>query len=139
MNGQWISSYSGTNNGNLIVNIDERPGYYQGVAYINQVSKGPSVGAAALFRTTDKSNPFEFRTGLVAPVDPRSGIPVLREIFMQQYGSDLQLAMYADVTGNWDDQSLRLAWNADDGTSGEAQLPRSKASSESALIPLRME
>lgn len=138
MNGQWIGEFSGSTTGSLIVNIDDRSTYYQGVAYIRKNAGTPSVAAAALFRTVDKSNPCRFRTGLIAPIDPGLGAPVLRDAFVQRYQADLRLANFADVVAEWNNQSLKLTWVADDGLTGEATLPRSKASLESELIPLKM-
>src|SRR5690606_30773067 len=69
VNGQWVGQYNGASNGQIVVNIDERRGNYQGVAYLNEDSRAiPSV--AAFFRTTDKSREFSFRTDLILPINP---------------------------------------------------------------------
>jgi hypothetical protein len=74
MNGQWIGRYHGSSVGLIVVNIEERRANYQGVAYLNEDNKNlPSV--AAFFRTRDKNRHFEFRTDLIVPINPISGLP----------------------------------------------------------------
>ena len=74
MNGQWIGKYQGASTGLIVVNIDERRAQYQGVAYLSEDNKDlPSV--ATFFRTRDKNERFEFRTDLILPINPFSGLP----------------------------------------------------------------
>jgi hypothetical protein len=48
MNGQWIGRYHGGSTGLIVVNIDERPAKFQGVAYLNVDNKAlPSVAAGS--------------------------------------------------------------------------------------------
>ena len=55
MRGQWIGSYTGTTEGNIIINIDEMNNNYEGVAYVIPTDKSfPS--AAAHFSTENKSS-----------------------------------------------------------------------------------
>jgi hypothetical protein len=51
MKGQWIGTYSGDTTGLIIVNIDELPTCFQGVAYLNE-GNNQIPSAAAFFRTT---------------------------------------------------------------------------------------
>lgn len=135
MNGQWIGNYTGTTNGLIVANIDERRAHYQGVAYLNEQDKNlPSV--AALFRTTDKSQDFQFRTDAILPVNPISGIPDAWDRVKGHYSSDVVLSEYADVHGSWDDSTLSLKWTTSVCVEGECVLPRTKAGDDSDLVPL---
>ena len=69
MNGQWIGRYEGTQQGQIIVNIDERQSYFQGTATI--IDDNPAVPiAVAFFRTPTKDRDFQFLAS-VLPLDPR--------------------------------------------------------------------
>lgn len=132
MNGQWLDVFDW---GTLIVNVDERESFYQGVAYLlERDAKIPST--ASFFRTQDKGHEFRFRTDAILPVDPLSGSIGNWEDVKQKYTEDVTLSKYADVSGQWDDQSLRLNWTTDTGMNGDCALPRSKAGQPSDLAPL---
>ena len=66
MKGQWIGPYTGSTDGLIIVNVDERPSLYQEVAYLNE-SDETLPSTAAFFRTQNKDKDFRFRTDLVLP------------------------------------------------------------------------
>jgi hypothetical protein len=73
MNGQWIGKYSGSNDGLIVANIDDRQSHFEGIAYLNE-SNGSLPGTAAYFRTQNRDPQFNFRTGLILPINPRNGI-----------------------------------------------------------------
>jgi len=73
MKGQWIGSYDGSNNGLIIVNIDEHPSYFEGVAYINE-SNNNLPSTAAFFKTTIQDNKFQFRTKWISPINRFTGV-----------------------------------------------------------------
>jgi len=108
----------------IIVNIDEFPSYYQGVAYINEDQKAyPST--AALFRTINKNTDFVFRTNTILPVDPNTGMTGQWEEIKKNYAPNLALSQFADVTGSCRGDSLILSWNTDTNGRGACTLPRS--------------
>jgi hypothetical protein len=43
------------------------------------------------------------------------------------------MSQYADARGAWDSDTLKLSWTSDIGISGQATLPRSKATAASEL------
>jgi hypothetical protein len=138
VNGQWVGRYSGTSSGVIVVNIDERHAHYQGVAYLNEDNKAlPSV--AAFFRTKDKSQQFDFRTDVILPINPFSGLSDTWERVKSHYGTDVVLSEYADVNGTWNDKSLSLKWVTSLKTEGECELPRSRAGEPSELVPINRE
>src|SRR5438093_12107546 len=73
MNGQWIGNYTGSSPGLIIVNVDERPTYYEGVAYL-QESQPVLPSTAAYFRTPNKEREFRLRTNAILPINPATGL-----------------------------------------------------------------
>lgn len=71
MRGQWLGSYSGSAEGNVMINIDEVDDHFEGVAYIY-----PSVktipASVAYFDTLNKDN-VQRTTAYISPVNPRTG------------------------------------------------------------------
>jgi hypothetical protein len=120
----------------MVVNVDERSTWYEGVTYLRQDEAAdlPAVVLAASFRTLDKSKPFTCRTTEISPVDPRSRLPVSHEEFLRQYGNSIRFATYADIQGTWDEESLLLSWTTDTGMSGTARLAKSQATNRSSLV-----
>jgi FRG domain-containing protein len=133
MNGQWMGKYAGSSTGIVIVNFDERRTHYHGVAYLLEENPAlPSI--MARITTENKDRNFTFRTNDIAPLDPRTGLPVLWDSVKQFYSADVAMSKYADVTGSWDDTSLTLNWTTDIGATGNCVLPRSKAGQPSELV-----
>src|SRR2546426_385809 len=125
MNGQWIGVYTGSSQGSIIVNVDDRGGLYQGVAYLHDGN--PALpGIAASFKTANKAQPFQVRTDAILPINPQTGLADLWENVKQHY-QGVGISNYADVTGSWDAASLTLEWKTDTGLNGTCALPCSKA------------
>src|SRR5207247_1209199 len=134
MNGQWIGRYTGSSQGSIIVNVDDRGAFYQGVAYLHDGN--PALpGIAASFKTTDKERRFQVRTEAILPINRQTGLDDLWENVKDQYPG-VGISNYADVTGSWDDASLTLEWKTDTGLNGTCALPRSQAEQPSTLVPL---
>jgi hypothetical protein len=135
MKGQWIGSYTGSSQGVIVVNIDERPFNYKGVAYLNEADRNIPTTAIA-FRTQDKNTSFQFKTDLILPIDPVSGAIVAWDKIKGSYAEGVTVAKSADVTGSYLNNTLSLSWTADTGTTGTCELPRSKAGEPSELVPI---
>jgi hypothetical protein len=132
MNGQWIGNYNGTTDGRILVNIDERHSYYEGIAYLVEGdTKIPS--SAAFFKTADKEKEFQFRTQVILAIDPGTLRPVSWDNIKNRYRPDMPFSQYAEVKGSWDEDSLRLSWLTDTGVEGRCVLPRSNANKPSKL------
>lgn len=70
MKGQWIGSYGGSVEGNIMINIDDMGDHYSCVAYLNPDNKDiPST--VAYLDTKNKDNNQEV-TAFLNPVDPRN-------------------------------------------------------------------
>lgn len=137
MRGQWIGTYNGDTTGLIIVNIDELPTCFQGVAYLNE-NDNQIPSAAAFFRTVDKTPQFQFRTSSIIPINPFSGYTDAWENIKHIYADDAFISKYADVQGSWTDNVLSLSWKSERGVSGHCSLPRSKADQPSAIKSKKM-
>jgi hypothetical protein len=134
MKGQWIGLYKGTNEGLIVVNVDELHDHFQGVAYLNEgANHMPSSGT--FFRTQDKNNKFKFRTGKVMPVNPETGVFDSWENVKKFYDANVTIPEYADVEGSFNNEELCLSWTTDIGTHATCILPKSKADNPSELVP----
>jgi hypothetical protein len=134
MNGTWQGPYSGTNTGQLVVEIDDVGDHFKGAAYAYDNTTGyPS--SFALIETPDKSRKSKFKVPL-APLDPRTGEPALWQDIASLFASNITFPQSADVECEWDDARLKISWVTNIGTSGSADIPKSKADQPSVLKPL---
>jgi hypothetical protein len=133
MNGQWMGRYAGTSDGTIIVNLDDRSAHFQGVVYLLESDPTrPSV--MAVVKTQNRERNFTFHVDDIAPLDPRTGLPVSWESVKQYYPTDMAMSKTADVTGSWDDTALALTWTTDLAVRGNCVLSRSKADQPSELV-----
>lgn len=132
MKGQWIGTYVGSNNGTIIVNVDELQSRFEGVAYLHDSNNGmPSLGAA--FSTIDKGRTFSFRTKWITPINPMTNYFGPWDQVRSHFSATLNVPNFADVTGTWTEESLKLTWKTDIGTFGSCDLPKSRAMQPSEL------
>ena len=136
MNGQWIGRYTGSNNGLIIINIDDIGDHYEGITYLHDDdTKLPGVAAA--FKTKDKNRNLKFTTELILPIDPSTGKPDFWENIKKYYEGIWFPKSNVHVESNWNDKLLTLKWTTEFGTTGYCELPKSKASSPSEYVPIR--
>ena len=133
MKGQWIGNYTGTNAGTIMVNVDEFPSNFRGVAYLRD--NNPRLpGTAVAFRTKSKDRKSEIEVLAILPIDPSKGIVSLWEHVKQYYGQDVVLPASATGTASLEDDVLTLRWATNIGTAGECTLPRSRADKPSEIV-----
>lgn len=135
MNGTWQGQYTGTNSGQIVVELDDMGDHFAGFAYAYDHNTGlPST--FAVVKTPDKKRRSKFNAPL-APLDPRTGEPTewknISELFK---GQSVVVPNNADVECEWDDKSLKISWLTDIGTSGSADIAKSKADQPSIYKPL---
>ena len=136
MNGQWIGRYEGTQQGQIIVNIDERQSYFQGTATI--IDDNPALAiAVGFFRTPTKDSDFQCLAS-VLPLDPRTRKVATWKDVQQFFSTDVKMSQVAETHGTLDNDTFKLQWRTDIGLEGEATLPRSKATAASELMPSEM-
>jgi hypothetical protein len=135
MNGTWQGKYTGTNSGQIVIELDDMGDHFRGCAYAYDGNPGlPST--FALIKTPDKKDKSKFNAPL-APLDPRTGEPTewttIAELFKEQ---NVIVPRSADVECEWDDKCLKLSWLTDIGTSGSANIAKSAADQPSTYSPL---
>jgi hypothetical protein len=135
MNGTWQGQYTGTNSGQIVVELDDMRDHFRGCAYAYDGNPGlPST--FALIKTPDKKSKTKFDAPL-APLDPRTGEPTdwknIAELFK---GQNIDVPNSAHVECEWDHKSLKLRWNTDIGTSGAADIAKSTTDQPSTYSPL---
>ena len=134
MRGQWIGRYTGSSEGTIIVNVDERPAYFQGVAYLHEHDTSiPST--ASFFRTKDKAGDFQFRSGIIGAIHPHSGLVASWDSVKPLYPQS-SVSEFAEAHGSWTKDSLSLSWTTNIGATGSCVLPRSRGGEPSQLTPL---
>jgi hypothetical protein len=140
MNGQWRGKYSGSRQGTITVNVDERPSHYEGLAYLDDDDRQNIPSVAVSFRTLNKHRSFSVRTSAMLPIDPFSGFPTSLSIWEEQikshYPANVTMSKWADVTGSWKDNELSLSWKSDVGLEGNCTLTRLAAGQPSELVSL---
>ena len=137
MKGQWIGKCVGTNTGTVFLNVDEFPSCFQGVAYlIDDNTQLP--GSAVFFTTANKDKKFKFHSKSILPIDRNTGLATTWDSIKQNFQSDVRMPSHVDVTGEWNDGLLQMAWTSDIGTAGTCSFPKSEAEKPSALIPSAM-
>lgn len=136
MKGQWIGIYSGsnqgqTNQGEIIVELDEQSDCYLGWAYLYDSREGyPHV--SALIRTPTKELEQEFEVS-VGPIDADvAGISSWDNIKSQF--PNFQFPSTAQVKASLVGTSLQLKWTTNIGTTGYALIPKSNAEKRSELV-----
>ncbi|MBN9086373.1 MAG: FRG domain-containing protein [Reyranella sp.] len=132
MKGQWIGDYRGGADGRMIVNVDELPTCFEGMAYLHP-HNGRFPRAEAHFTTAGKNSPFSFRTTWLQPLHPDNGNPVAWATIKDRFPADVAFSTYVDVNGTFTKDELTLNWKSDVGADGSCVLPRSKASDVSFL------
>jgi hypothetical protein len=74
MNGYWFGTYSGSNSGEIVVEVDDMGSYFEGCAYVYDAKLGwPSTFAA--LRTASKAAQFQIKAPL-APLHPDTAEPI---------------------------------------------------------------
>lgn len=116
-----------------MVNVDEFPSHFQGVAYLRE-SNPLLPGSAVAFRTNDKSASCEIQVSAIFPIDPKIGIVSNWEYLKQFYGQNVVLPTSATATITLEGDFLTLKWTTNLGTAGTCKLPRSKADKPSELV-----
>ena len=130
MKGHWIGNYSGSNQGQIIVELDEQSDCYLGWAYLFDAQEG-YPHSSALIRTPNKQSEQEFEVG-VGPINSDvAGIASWEPI--KQRLPDFQFPTSATVKMRLVGNSMKIEWTTNIGTVGEALLPKSQADQTSEL------
>jgi len=137
MNGQWIGPYSGTNQGLLVVDLDDAGDHYEGSASaLDFNAELPPTYADLLLAPIPKgNNEFDLRVPL-KPIDRMSGQPTNWEEIKSSYPSNVEVATYADTHWKVTGDRIEVSWQTDLGTHGKGVVEKSKGYLDSALVPI---
>jgi hypothetical protein len=134
MNGQWIGRYSGTNSGQLVVDLDDMGTHYEGIACAYDDDQS-LPGTFVSIKTTDKENTFRGRFPLM-PIDPRTGEPNIWANVASLFPAGVTMPIDAEVGLNLDGDTLRVEWKTDINTSGSTEIRRTRAHTPTDYQPL---
>lgn len=134
MRGQWLGSYTGTNSGRAIVDIDEVGRQFRGYAYMYDSSVGLPSTRADINVSIPAGNVLQTRLPL-QPIDPMTGDATTWAALATSYPPGSQFPNYADVKISWNAASLTASWMTDVGTSGSMVLPVTQAGIPSTYNP----
>ena len=134
LRGQWIGSYSGTNTGDLVIDIDELSDMFSGTAYA--YDNTGLTDFVAQITINPKTNGGQFTLPL-QPVNPVTRNPDKWDNVARMFPPNIVVPKTADVTLNLrSDDLLEVSFETDIQTNGRAALPRSQADRESELSSL---
>jgi hypothetical protein len=135
MNGQWTGPYSGTNNGSLIVEVDDVGGGYEGsVIAINETTALPTVFGQFLAPKDQKEFPIRV---FLTSVERSTGNSIPDDQLKQRF-LDIIHPKYADSNWSVDPEQITVQWTTDIGTSGSGRVKRSAGSDPSNLLATDM-
>jgi hypothetical protein len=133
MNGQWIGRYSGSNSGELVVDLDDLGTHYEGCACAYE-DNTTALSTFVPIVTSSKESSFELLLP-THPIDPRTG----EVTSWNQIASSFPQATFpnqATVRANCEDDQLNVSWTTNIGASAEAHLPRTRAHQPTEYEPL---
>jgi hypothetical protein len=134
MKGQSLGPYQGSNQGHLILNIDDRGNHFAGTAYLLEANIAqPCI--SAVIETPDKSPSFKLKISDLATIDRDTGTILYWDTVKAKF-EGVAFPTHADVTGQWTDKEVILNWKTDIGTFGTCTATRSRGWDPSELTPL---
>ncbi len=132
MRGQWIGKYTGSVQGDVILNIDETEEGFVGIAYVTPSDKGlPS--SAAYFATDGKSERHEV-VAFVNPIDPRNGFQCKWADISHLYGENVVHSERANIIMEVVDGALQIQAVTDVDVEFHSRLEAPRETDKS-LIP----
>jgi hypothetical protein len=133
MEGQWIGTFSGTNSGLAVLDLDDAGTHFEGHAFA--FDSNQSVPSVMFDVTTDGRNLQQsLTTKLIAAVRPNAPAVMSPEEVINEYPN---IAVPQEVSVNIDanSNSMNIVWETSAGTSGLAKLQKSKACTKSKYKP----
>jgi hypothetical protein len=132
--GQWVGTYTGTNLGRAIVDVDEVGGRFRGYAYMYDSNSGLPSTRADINVSVPAGNTLQARLPL-QPINPLTGDATTWAYLATSYATGTQFPKYADVHISWTATDLAVSWMTDIGTQGSMKLPVTQAESPSTYSP----
>lgn len=133
MNGHWYGRYSGSNTGQIVIELDECSDCFEGWVYLYD-SAPPLPSTAAFIKTADKSNKGTVKTR-VQPLDAQTGdVSEWQNVGSPPPGTTTPNEIQVDY--EFDGRRLLVTGKTDIGTYGAAEIEKSQVDAPSTLVPL---
>lgn len=130
MNGQWIGRYTGTNQGFVVIELDDMGGQFEGALFATDANPAfPTVFGE--FVVPKGSGDYKVRIDLV-PIQRGTGMAFSEEMFKKAYPNAVA-PKFADAQWEFDGNQMVLAWRTDINTEAKGIAFRSRASERSEL------
>lgn len=130
MNGQWIGTYSGTNTGLLVADLDDAGTNYAGVVFAYDNNNHYPRTFAFIELPKDQSQ-LSLRVALL-PANRGTGEFVTQEALAERFPG-VQTPAYADTEWKIAPKEMSLKWQTDIGTNGLGKMVKSEGGSPSIL------
>jgi hypothetical protein len=132
MNGQWMGSYSGTNTGSLVADLDDVGTHYAGVVFVyDDNPRNPRTFAVVQIPKGQATSSMQI--GL-SHMDRGSGLVLTPESLAQKFPG-VQMPTHADTEWEITQNRISLKWGTDIGTNGTGWMIKSEGQNPSLLIP----
>jgi hypothetical protein len=132
MNGQWIGSYSGTNTGSVVADLDDVGTSYAGVVFAYDNNIGMPRTFAQVEIPKNRAT-FLLRVGLLHS-ERGSGLLLTPERLAEEFPG-VQTPTLADTEWEVTQNQISLKWSTNIGTNGEGRMVKSEGQNPSLLIP----
>jgi hypothetical protein len=137
MKGQWIATYTGTNTGTVVIDLDELADCFGGTA-IAWDDRPELPNSLVRFRTPTKADTQQLKAVSVQPLD-NSGNPISPDIIEQiRQTNSLLFPVTVDIDLAMNAAGLSVKWISSINSSGEsiAIAPKTRGGLPSALQPI---
>ena len=136
MKGQWIGAYTGSVDGELMVNIDEFTDHYEAVAYIRPTDR--NIPASVAYLETDNKNDKQKTKAFINPVDPRNGDQCKWDDIKDLYNDGVSHSNEANLTLEIVDGQLHIDAITDIGVTLNSILSKPEENDDSKITGERM-
>jgi hypothetical protein len=129
--GQWIGTANGTNEGLVVLELDDKGDELRGHACLYEAPDTP--GTLVPIRIPNQGGPIAFDS-ITLPFDPRQS-RTISELEIGQLFPDYSFPKTVKITLEITSRNLIANWTTDLGTNGTARLQASRAHQKSSLKP----
>ena len=132
MKGQWIGSYGGSVDGQIMINIDESESCYQAVAYI--IPNDSKIPTSVAHLETKGKGPKQVVTAYINPVDPNTGFQSEWKLVKEFYSEDIVHSDTSEVELKLEGKKLHINSVSNIGVELTSVLEKPNESNESKIM-----
>lgn len=131
MKGQWMGSYDGSVDGQIMINIDESESCYQAVAYI--IPNNSKIPTSVAHLKTEGKSSTQAVTAYINPVDPNTGFQSEWKLVKEFYAEDIIHSDTSEVELKLQDKKLYISSVSNIGVELSSVLEKPNESDESKI------